>query len=341
MKKIFKHNIYKSLALLFSVLLIGTTGYKILGYTWIEALYMTVITATTVGFGEVHPLDENGKLFTVLLIFFSIIVYIYSFTVISEYLIEGHFFKNLKKRRMQKRINKLKNHTILIGLGRQGIQTLRNLTSKKVPVVVIEKDETKIESAEEFIEYYIVGDATRDDVLEKAGIQKASNLITTLQDDASNLFIVLSAKQLNPELNIVSLATDENAERKLYLAGANHVVMPYKIGGEYMASLITTPEVVNFLRILSVENPEHENIIEKIDVKELPKAYENKTIADLNLRRKTGVTVIGFKTPDGRYILNPSPDTELVPGSAIIVLGQPEQIGKLNKIFNITPKSEI
>ncbi len=335
MKKIFKHNLYKSLFLLFLVLITGVAGYILMGYSMIEALYMTVITATTVGFGEVHPLDNTGKIFTVFLIFFSIVVYIYSFTVISEYFIEGHFFRNLNRKRMQNRIKKLNEHIILVGLGRQGSQTLHNLLNQKKPVVVIEKDEKKLENWADQLDFYITGDATKDEILEKAGIKNAQTLISTIHDDATNLFVVLSAKQLNPKTKIISLATDENAEKKLYLAGADHVIMPYKIGGEYIASLITTPEVVNFLRILSVENPEHENIIEKIDVGQLPGEYENKTIADLNLRRITGATIIGFITPDGKYIINPSPDTVLLPGSSIIVLGQPVQIEKLNEIFNI------
>ncbi len=335
MKRIFKHNLYKSLFLLFLVLITGVIGYTRLGYNLIEAIYMTVITATTVGFGEVHPLDNTGKIFTVFLIFFSIVVYIYSFTVISEYLIEGHFFKNLNRKRMQNRIKKLNGHIILVGLGRQGIQTLENLNNQKKPVVVIEKEEKIIENLNHLPDFYIIGDATKDEILEKAGVRNAETLITTIHDDATNLFVVLSAKQLNPKIRIISLATDENAEKKLYLAGADHVIMPYKIGGEYIASLITTPEVVNFLRILSVENPEHENIIEKIDVGQLPGQYENKTIADLNLRRITGATIIGFITPEGKYIINPSPDTILLPGSSIIVLGQPLQIEKLNEIFKI------
>ena len=335
MKKIFKHNLYKSLFLLFLILLAGVVGYILLGFSMIEALYMTVITATTVGFGEVHPLDNPGKIFTVFLIFFSIVVYIYSFTVISEYFIEGHFFRNLNRKRMQNRIKKLSEHIILVGLGRQGSQTLRNLLNQKKAVVVVEKDEKIIENWSDQLDFYITGDATKDEILEKAGIRNAKTLITTIHDDSTKLFVVLSAKQLNPKTKIISLATDENAEKKLYLAGADHVIMPYKIGGEYIASLITIPEVVNFLRILSVENPEHENIIEKIDVGQLPGEYENKTIADLNLRRITGATIIGFITPDGKYIINPSPDTVLLPGSSIIVLGQPVQIEKLNEIFNI------
>jgi len=336
MKKIFKYNLYRAAFLLFLVLLTGTLGYRYLeNYNWIDALYMTWITVTTIGFGEVQPLDFKGKVFTIILITFSILVYAYSFTVISEFIIEGHFFKNLNRKRMKNKIAKLKNHVILIGLGKHGSEAFKNLKQNKREVVVVEKDPGRLQQFEDELDYFLEGDATDDRVLLDAGIRNASVLISTLPDDADNLFIILSARQLNPRVKIVTLATNENTERKLKLAGADHVVMPYRIGGEYLASLVTAPELINFLRILSVENPVHEHLIEKIDVTELPPEYRHKTIADLQLRRKTGVTVIGFITPDGQYIINPPPDTVLTEGASIIVLGQPAQIEKLNKLFHI------
>jgi len=336
MRKIFKYNLYRAAFLLFLVLLTGTLGYHYIeGFDWLDAMYMTWITVTTIGFGEVHPLDFKGKIFTIILITFSILVYAYSFTVISEFIVEGHFFKNLNRKRMRKKIEKLHNHVILIGLGKHGSEAFRNLKQNKKEVVVVEKDPSKLERFQDDLDYFIEGDATDDRILMDAGIKNASVVISTLPDDADNLFIILSARQLNPGIKIVTLATSENTERKLKLAGADHVVMPYRIGGEYLASLVTAPELINFLRILSVENPVHDHLIEKIDVTELPPEYRNKTIADLQLRRKTGVTVIGFITPDGKYIINPSPDTVLTEGAAIIVLGQPSQIEKLNKLFHI------
>ncbi len=336
MRKIFKYNLYRAAFLLFLVLLTGTLGYHYIEkFTWIDSLYMTMITITTIGFGEVRPLDFEGKLFTIVLITFSILVYAYSFTILSEFMLEGHFFKNLNRRRMKNKIAKLSGHTVLIGLGKHGKEAYKNLKQNRRSVVVVEKDPSKIEDMEEKLDYYLEGDATKDDVLLAAGIRNASVLISTLPDDADNLFIILSARQLHPGIKIITLATNENTERKLKLAGADHVVMTYRIGGEYMASLVTSPELINFLRLLSVENPEHEHLIEKIDVKELPEEYRNKTIADLDLRRKTGVTIIGFKTPEGQYIINPPADTVLIEGASIIVLGQPEQINALNRLFHI------
>ncbi len=336
MRKLFKYNLYRALASIISVLFIGTVGYHYLeGFDWVDSMYMTWITITTVGFGEVAPLDVPGKIFTIFLITLSILVYAYSFTVISEFILEGHFFKNLNKSRMKKRIKNLNDHVILIGLGKHGSEVLKKLKNNGKPVVVIEKDAEKIDRFSEELDFYLEGDATDDQVLKTAGIKKASVLISTLPDDADNLFIVLSARQLNPKMQIITLATSENTERKLKLAGADQVVMPYRIGGDYMASLVTTPELINFLRILSVENPDHDHLIEKIDVKSLPEEYRYKTIADLDLRKKTGVTVIGYISPDGNYIVNPSPETQLVEGASIIVLGQPQQIENLNRLFNL------
>ncbi|NPA43709.1 MAG: potassium channel protein [Chlorobi bacterium] len=336
MKKIFKYNLYRAAFLLFLILLMGTLGYHYIEhFDWVDSVYMTLITVTTVGFGEVQPLDLKGKIFTIVLITFSIMVYAYSFTVISEFVVEGHFFKNLNRRRMKKKIAKLRDHVILVGLGKHGSEAFKNLKNNKRTVVVVEKDPAKLEAFEEELEYFLEGDATNDRVLLDAGIKNASVLISTLPDDADNLFIILSARQLNPGIKIVTLATSENTEKKLKLAGANHVVMPYRIGGEYLASLVTAPELINFLRMLSVENAIHDHLIEKIDVTELPEEYRNKTIADLHLRRRTGVTVIGFITPEGKYIINPPPDTELREGASIIVLGQPSQIEALNKLFHI------
>jgi voltage-gated potassium channel len=336
MKKIFKYNLYRAAALLLLVLITGTFGYHFIEqYSWVDALYMTMITITTVGFGEVMPLSYEGKIFTIILITFSILVYAYSFTILSEFIVEGHFFKNLNRRRMKNRIAALKNHIILIGIGKHGSEAFKNLKRSGKDVVVIEKEKSKIERFSDQLDFYLEGDATQDETLIEAGIGNASVLISTLPDDADNLFIILSARQLNPGVKIITLAANETTERKLKLAGADHVVMTYRIGGDYMASLVTAPELINFLRLLSVENPEHDHLIEKIDVKELPPEYENKTIADLDLRKKTGVTIIGFRKSDGQYIVNPSPGTVLEKGASIIVLGQPEQIEKLNRMFQI------
>ena len=178
----------------------------------------------------------------------------------------------------------------------------------------------------------VQGDGTTDEVLISAGIKKASNLITALPSDADNLFVVLSARQLNEDCTIISRASKESSYSKLKIAGADNVIMPDKLGGNHMASLVTTPDVIEFVDRLTIEGETTANL-EEIDVNELPKKYLNKTILDLDLRKQTGCTVIGFKNPDKEYIINPEADSILIKDSHLIVLGRPEQITKLRQLF--------
>jgi len=179
---------------------------------------------------------------------------------------------------------------------------------------------------------YIRGDATSDEVLLAAGIERASSLITTLPSDADNLYVVLSARQLNDRCTIVSRASIDTSNKKLKVAGADNVIMPDKIGGAHMASLVVTPDIIEFIDRLSIEGESSSNI-EELVIENLPIEYTNKSILDLDLRKRTGCTVIGFKTPDKEYIVNPDASTKLVPKSKLIVIGRPEEIQKLNKLF--------
>jgi len=325
-------------ALLFLLLLTGGTMsfHWTQDYSWIDALYMTIITVTTVGFGEVHPLNDTGKILTVLLILTSMVIYAYTITVITEYVIGENIFKKLIKKRMEKQVEKLNNHVIITGFGRTGKQAAKKFKDYHKKVVVI--DVNNLSDEEKLVDYkdvfFIEGDATKDEVLEKAGIRKANSLLTTLPTDADNLFVVLSGRQISPKLKIVSRATNETTAKKMKLAGADKVIMPEIIGGEFMASLVVTPDLVEFLNALSMEDTGQKTNLEEIRFQDLPVEYQDKSIAALDLRRKTGCTVIGYKTPDNKYIINPSADTKFKKGSAIIVLGQPEQIQKLHRLFD-------
>ena len=199
-------------------------------------------------------------------------------------------------------------------------------------MVIIENDESLISEIENENLLCIHGNATNDHVLIKAGIMSASNLITTLPSDADNLFVVLSARQLNENLTIVSRASDDPSDSKLRIAGANNVIMPDKLGGDHMASLLVTPDIVEFVDMLAVDS-DNATHLEEIIVENLPKEFLSKSIRDLDLRRKTGCTVIGFKTPGNEYLINPEADTQLVSNSKLIVLGNLEQIQNLNKLF--------
>ena len=330
----FNNKLYRALGLILLVVTIGVFGYKFLSdaYTWIEALYMTVITVTTVGFSEVHPTSDMEKLFTVFLIVTSISIYGYVVSVISEYIANGRFFEQLKKKKMQQKIQHLKNHTIVCGFGRNGRQAVERLKSYDKHCIVIESDEKIIEELDSYGYTYVKGNATDDVTLEKANISQASHLITTLPSDADNLFVVLSARQLNKDLTIISRASNDTSYSKLKIGGANNIIMPDKIGGNHMASLIVTPDLVEFVERISIEGKETTNL-EEIAVNNLPDEFINKTLLDLDLRRKTGCSVIGYKDANSEYIINPDVKTILKPNTFLIGLGNIEQIKKLHEEF--------
>ncbi len=331
---IVKSRIYKALLLLFTLVVTGTLGYILISdFSFINALYMTVITISTVGFKEAQPLDLYSKIFTIFLIFTSVGIYGYVISVITEYISNNNLIQDLKFKKVQKKINKLKEHTIVCGYGRNGKQAITKLLSYKKSCVIIESDIELIDVIEQDLNIlYVKGDATDDKTLQRAGIDKASSLITTLPSDADNLYVVLSARQLNKECTIVSRASNDSSYSKLKIAGADNVIMPDKLGGAHMASLVITPDVIEFIDMLSIEGDSTSNI-EELIIEDLPVEYRNKSIFELDLRRKTGCTIIGFKTPDKEYIINPDATIKLVPNSKLIVIGNPQEIKKLNELF--------
>jgi len=329
----FPSNLYRVLLLFLLVIIIGVLGYMYLSNdTFVNALYMTIITITTVGFGEVHPLSQDEKLFTIFLILMSIVILGLIASVITQYMASDELYERIKSKKVQKKLNQQKKHTIVCGYGRNGKQAVVKLKKYSKTLVIIENDEALVSEIENENLLFIHGNATNDDVLVKAGIMNASNLITTLPSDADNLFVVLSARQLNKNLTIVSRASDDPSDSKLRIAGANNVIMPDKLGGDHMASLLVTPDIVEFVDMLAVDS-DNDTHLKEIIVENLPKEFLSKSIRDLDLRRKTGCTVIGFKTPGNEYLINPEADTELISKSKLIVLGSLEQIQNLNKLF--------
>ena len=333
--RIFRTKIYTAVFLLGFLITIGVLGFKLIsGYPFVDALYMTVITITTVGFGEVHPLDNEAKLFTIFLILASVIILGYSLTLITEYIFSKNNIEELRHKKMQKKIDSLKNHIIICGYGRNGKQAAKKLLAYNKPFVVIEKDKELLGKFQDESILFVIGNANEDEVLLKAGLDRASTLILAMPNDADNLFVVLSARQLNSNMKIISRASQETSYNKLKMAGANNVILPDKIGGDHMASLVVVPDLMEFIDNLSIVGKFNINI-EEISVEKLYNTSEVKTIKDLDLRHKTGCTVIGYKDDKGEYTVNPEAEIQLVPNSKIIVLGRPEQIEKLNSIYNI------
>lgn len=333
--KYFK-SIYIAAGFLTLVVLLGSAGYMLIeGFTFIEALYMTVITVSTVGFREVHELSDGGRLFTSFLIISSFGTFAYGATSITKYVLSGEYKAYFRDYKLSKTVDNLQHHTIVCGYGRNGKQACKTLEAHKKKYVVIESNEDRLEQLREANLVHVVGDATNEENLIKAGIEKASALISTLPNDANNLFVVLSARELNKNLQIVSRASEINSDKKLRIAGANNVIMPDMVGGAHMASLTVTPDVIDFIDRISVQGP-GEVRLEEIQFSEVPEDMKNKTIAELGNRYHTGTTIVGFKTPEGDYIVNPSSDTVIIPGSKLFVLGNPDQIQKLNSILGVT-----
>ncbi len=315
-----------------AILVIGISGYMIIeDDKFLDALYMTVITISTVGFGEIHKLSSTGKIFTMLLIVLSFSTYAYALTTISTYFFEGQL-KLFLKGYGSKAIRKMQNHVIICGFGRNGQQVMRELKAHNQPYIIIDQN---VDVAKKILETdgnFIEGDATLDDVLLKANITTAKAIISTLPIDADNLYVVLTARTLNPRLEIVSRATDESSERKLRMAGVNNVVMPERVGGAHMANLVTSPDIIEFLDHVSVHGHDPTSL-EEIILPALAEGEKSKTIDELKIRKTTGVNIIGYKNPQGVYILNPKPDTVLLPGSKLFVLGNPEEIKQTKKIL--------
>lgn len=322
------------LFLLVGLIIVGTIGYILIdGYTPLNAFYMTIITIATVGYGEVEPLSVAGKLFTSFLIITSFITFAYAVSSITKFIVDGELNVFFKNKRLNAAVEKLTDHVIICGYGRNGKQAAQILKKHDKRFVVIEDDE-KVTSGvnHRFSELVLKGDATQDEILLKAGILKAKALITTLPTDAANVFIVLTARNLNPKLTIISRASDDGSDAKLKIAGANNVIMPDKVGGAHMASLVMKPDVMEFLDLITVQRADGINL-EEISFDFISDSLKNKTLKDLEIRNKSGANIIGFKTVSGEYIVNPNADTRIIPQSKIFVLGAPDQIKKLKDLL--------
>ena len=324
------------------VLLLVTTGIGTVGlmviedYTLNEAFYMSVITISTVGFGEVRPLSGAGRLFISALVVFNIGIVAYVLAAFSYYVIDGKIFETMQYNRIQARIGKLRGHTIVCGYGKYGREIISHLKLHDHPYVVIELQQDKLESLleEDGDALYVIDDATHDDALFAAGIERASALITALNDDSDNLFIVLSSKDLNPGMRIVSRAKEIRSREKMMKAGASHVIMPEQIGGFYMATLISKPGAVEFFSFITNELSADIGF-EELRYDQLPEKYRGKPIMELNLRSSTGVNIIGHRLEGSKYQVNPGPDTVLGPDGSFIVVGNPKQLTDFRELFGL------
>ena len=323
------------ITLVFVVVAIGVIGYMLIeGYNPIDALYMTVITIATVGFREVSVLSDTGKLFTILLILISFGILGYVVTMVTRFVVDGVFTHYYKDNKVKKRIEKLKDHVIICGFGRNGKQAATDISGHDKDFVIIENKPEVIQYLRDTEFLYIEGDATHEEILEMANITNARALITTLPIDADNLFVVLTARQMNPGLLIISRASDDNSDTKLKRAGATNVIMPDKIGGARMARLVVDPDVVEFMDYVLMQPSKTGVRVEEISCSDLASCFAGRSIRDLDVHNKTGANIIGLKNSDNQYLVNPTADTTLSSSDQLFVLGTPNEIRELRELID-------
>lgn len=334
MNKTHLNKIFKPLLLLFGVIILGVIGYMILeGFSFIEAFYMTIITISTVGFGTVHEFSSMGMLFASFLIIFSFGIFAYTVTTFTHLAVEGVFKNYFLNRQVKKRIRKLENHVIVCGYGRNGKQATIELADHNEDCIVVDMSHEIIEEIKDSTDLlFIQGDASHDDILEEAQIKRAKALITALPNDSDNLFIVLSAKELNPNIKIISRASEEKSDRKLKRAGADNVIMPDKIGGARMAKLVAQPDIVEFIESIMIQS--HNDVsLKEIFCTNMREEFVGQTIASIGIRHKSGANIVGLKNKNEEHIFNPSPEIKLEREYKLFVLGSPSQIKNFTDVL--------
>lgn len=320
--------------LLLAIIVTGTIGYMLIeDMSFINGLYMTIITISTVGFKEVgsHALSDFGKIFTILIILISLGALAYIGSSAIRFIIDGELKYYLKTYKVDKKIHHLKNHVIIVGYGRNGEQAAIELKEHHVDFVIIDRHDNVIACAKEDPDLlYIKGEATQEEILDKAGIRHARAIIITLPNDADNVFVALSVRNLNKKIVIISRASEIRSIKKLRLAGVDNVIMPEIIGGTQMAKLVHQPDVVEFLDYVLLQKSQDVQLVE-ISCKEMSDSFVGKSIGTLGVREHSGANIIGIKSAGMKYFFNPDSTTILTRDHKLFVLGNPKQIENLQK----------
>ena len=303
-----------------AVLVAGTAAYRLIGLSWIDAFYQTLITVSTVGFGEVGPdIDDTYRLVTSFIILFGVGVSVYTIGVTFDGLMEGHFRGRLERNRMERELDALRNHIIICGWGQVGQSIGRMLIGRGRTVAIIDQHvEIRQDGA-----YFVSGDATEEEVLRRAGVERASGLVVALDSDADNMYVVVSARSLNPSLFIVTRSNGPNAGPKLLHAGADRVVNPHEIGGNRMASFLLHPNVADFIGESMTDGDLELRLGER--TVRIGGRLADRTLAESGLADTTGITVIAIRRSNGSWVHNVRGDERLCPEDTIIVLGTPQQ----------------
>lgn len=325
-----------AILLLLVTITVGVAGfYHLEGYSMIDSFYMTIITVSTVGFEVVSDagLSDAGKIFVMLLVVFTIGTFIYVINTLTVFVVEGEIRGILKGYRVNKEIKKLRNHIIICGLGRNGTQAALELIQDEEEFVVIERD---LDVIHHFMEQHpgvlvLQGDATEESTLEEAQLEHARGVISALADDASNVYVTLTIRQLNPKAQVVARAASESTIKKLQIAGANRVILPNILGGRKMARIMTKPALVDFVDLISGQGKFHMQL-EQVDCTE-ETSLVGKTLKELHIRSQTGVMVLGTQHPDGKFELNPKVDMVIQSGEKLFVIGTKEQFEEFSRKY--------
>jgi voltage-gated potassium channel len=315
-------------ALIATVAVIGTIGYSLIeGWNLWDAFYMTVITITTVGYGEVHPLSQAGRAFTVLIILSGVGSFFYAFTLFMALLAEGGLAERLEVRRRTRMLDELKDHFILCGFGRMGGIIAREFSRQSVPFVIIERDPERMQSAMEEGFLAVEADASSEEVLRRVRIERARGFVAAVSTDAENVYAVLSARLLRPDLFIIGRAETDDARTKLLRAGADRVISPYHIGGLQLAQTALRPAVVDFVQ-LATSSENLDLNLEQVRIGP-GSPLDGRTLVDAGVRQRFGVVVVGIRRTDGRMDFNPDPQTAMHAGDDLVVLGRSGSLREL------------
>jgi len=314
------------------ILVVGTAGFVLIdGYSWFDGFYMTLTTIATVGYGEIRPLSTAGRVFNSFLIMFGVSALFLAFGAMTQTIIELEFDDRYGKRRKRRMIHELHDHFIVCGFGRVGRNASYEFQRANIPFLVLDRNEQRVAKAADAGMLAIIADATRDDSLREAGVMRAKGLIAALPSDAENLFIILSAKTLNPKLTVVTRASEEEAEIKMRRAGADTVFTPYAITGRQLADALLRPHVVEFMDF------GRSNIGPKVTMEQVcvtaNAEMTRKTFGQLLELRKSGVIVLAIRKQAGETTFNPPPEFEISAGDYLIVMGERSNLQKLEEIL--------
>ncbi|OPY87583.1 MAG: Voltage-gated potassium channel Kch [Syntrophus sp. PtaU1.Bin208] len=317
--------------LLFFILVLGTVGYVLIeGWGIIESFYTTVTTISTVGYGDFAPATWQGRLFTVLLVLFGVGTMLYSVSMFAEMMVEDRLKKVLGRGSMENRIERMKNHYIICGFGRMGSLICRELAEEKAPFVVIEKNPDIIQRIEDEGYVYLKGDATDDKSLLRAGIKRAKGIVCVLSTDAENLYVILTSKELNAGIYILSRCEEEVSEHRLLRAGADRVISPYKMGGMRMAMAILKPAMMDFIEI-TTRRQSLELRMEEMPLSE-DSAIIGRSLEAAEIRKSYGLIIVAIKKDSGKMIFNPPAGYVIEKGDRLIALGEDEDVNRFNQV---------